>query len=65
MSKNLYGGSIPPKCEYCENGKSVSGEEIILCIRKGVMQPDSCCKKFKYNPLKRKTEVKRLQSDFS
>ena len=39
------------------------GKEV-LCRRMGVMQPDSFCKKFRYDPLKRKPQTVKIQSNF-
>ena len=65
MKKKLYGANVAPKCIYCETGINTNNGKEVLCRRMGVMQPDSCCKKFRYDPFKRKPEVIKLQSDFS
>lgn len=53
LSNKLFGKSIDKICEYCVNGsKSDNGK--ILCIKLGVVNPDYSCKKFNYDPLKRK-----------
>ena len=51
--KNLFKKNIPPSCEYCEIGKQISNDSVI-CIKFGVTHFKNNCKKFKYNPLKRK-----------
>jgi len=53
MSYKLFGKSIDPKCEYCAHGKPTAGKSMVLCRRKGVIQPDFSCRNFKYDPLKR------------
>lgn len=63
MKKTLYGGEVSPRCSYCEHGNSIGTE--ILCKKMGVMQPDSCCKKFRYDPLKRVPRTAVIQKDFS
>ncbi len=65
MSKNIYGGDIAPKCEYCEKGRQIEGDNAVLCRYKGIMRSDSHCGKFKYSPLKRKPETIKIQADFS
>ncbi len=47
---------IPPSCSYCIYGRLSPDGESILCIQHGVMLPTSSCRKFKYNPLKRKPQ---------
>ena len=65
MKKKLFSGEISPKCIYCATGITTNDGKEVLCRRMGVMQPDSCCKKFSYDPLKRKPAAIRLQQDFS
>ena len=51
-------GSIEPKCEYCKIGKISADNNKVLCPKKGVMNKDFFCKKFRYDPLKRVPEEK-------
>ncbi len=53
MVNKLFGNNIEPACEYCCNG-SKSENGMILCVKLGVVSPSFCCKKFDYDPLKRK-----------
>lgn len=48
----LFTKKIEPRCEYCERGTLLS-EHKILCVKKGITKPQDCCKKFRYDPLKR------------
>ena len=65
MKKSLFDKEISPKCEYCQTGIPTGDGKEILCRRMGVMQSDSCCGKFKYDPLKRKPKVITVNSDYS
>lgn len=65
MKKSIFSGDISPKCIYCETGVVSADGKTVLCTKKGVMQPDSYCRKFRYDPLKRTPETVRLMSDFS
>ena len=65
MKKKLSGKNISPKCIYCETGIVTDDGKMILCKRKGVMHPDSFCRKFRYDPLKRVPDTVKLQSGFS
>lgn len=62
--KKLFGENISPKCVYCETGIKTNNGKEILCRRMGVMQPDSFCKKFRYDPLKRQPDILKIQSGF-
>ena len=48
----LFEKSIEPRCAYCAHGRSLDQEQIV-CPRKGVMDPGSHCRSFRYDPLKR------------
>ena len=54
--KKYFKKDIPPSCEYCEIGKRISNDTVI-CIKFGVTNFKNHCKKFKYNPLKRKPKT--------
>ncbi len=55
----------PKKCANCAFGSTVEGDTEVLCSRNGVMQPDDCCSKYTYDPLKRKPQRQTLGSDYS
>ncbi len=40
-------------CAICQFGSKAADSDLILCVKKGVLQPDYKCKAFKYDPLKR------------
>ena len=72
MKKKLLGSNIEPKCRYCRFGTRVVESDTVLCPKKGVMDKNEYCKKFRYDALKRKpqtqapTEVLTFtESDFS
>ncbi len=52
MSRKIINAK-EPKCEYCQRGKMSADGNSILCPKKGVMNKDFSCKKFRYDPLKR------------
>lgn len=45
-----------PACKYCAIGRTAPTGAEILCVKRGIMCPDSSCKHFKYDPLKREPE---------
>ena len=53
MRQELYNKKIEPACKYCAVGQNSCDGETVLCTKKGVMQPDSHCRAFRYDPLKR------------
>lgn len=40
-------------CAICAHGKKAADSDMILCYKKGVLQPDYKCRSFKYDPLRR------------
>ena len=55
----------PACCAYCAFGNTVEGDKDVLCVRNGVMQPNDCCGKYIYDPLKRKPLRQTISSDYS
>ena len=58
MKQTLYSKDVPAACTYCAVGKATEDGQHILCVRKGVMQPDSSCSHFQYDPLRRVPKTK-------
>lgn len=45
--------AITPKCEYCAHARPSPDGETVLCAKKGVVAKDGCCRRYKYDILKR------------
>ena len=61
----LFGKKIEPNGIYCQHGKAAPGEQMVLCIKKGVVSPYYSCKKFLYDPLKREPRPRPPKPRFS
>jgi len=48
----LFRKKIDWACAYCIHGTKAD-EDLILCTKKGMKEPDDSCRKFKYDPIKR------------
>lgn len=59
----LFRKKIEGCCEYCKYAGQVSEEEM-LCKLKGFVSPDDRCRRFRYDPLKRKP-VRPPAKDFT
>lgn len=57
MGRKLYGKGIIPACAYCMKGTAASDNKNILCLKKGIVNPDYSCRRFKYDPLKRVPKI--------
>ncbi len=53
---------ITKKCALCEIGRLSPDGKTVLCVNRGVMQPDDCCRKFRYDPLKREPIMPKMTS---
>ncbi|MDY6017407.1 MAG: hypothetical protein ACI4I3_01130 [Acutalibacteraceae bacterium] len=53
-SKLLEKKKYPPVCEYCKNGRLSPDEKSVLCVKKGLVPTDGKCRKYSYDPLKRR-----------
>ena len=45
-------------CAFCENAASLYDDTVMLCSDKGVVDCRYHCRKFSYDPLKRKVKLK-------
>lgn len=62
----ILGKNHKPACGYCRHGRLSPDKDSVLCVKKGIMQPDSSCFSFKYDPLKRRPGRKPvINTDFS
>lgn len=54
MKKNIIDSKeVPQICAICSFGTELADGSGILCKKTGIRKPDSTCKKFEYDPLKR------------
>ncbi len=48
----LFRKKQPRFCCYCAHGTNIADEQI-LCVKKGIRDPEDSCRKFYYDPCKR------------
>ena len=53
-----------PMCLFCEKAHKIEGSCMVMCEKKGAVDEEYCCKKFKYNLLAR-IPKRRASIDFS
>lgn len=44
---------MPHVCRYCDKSTLLTRADKVLCRKKGIVNVDGECKKFRYDPLKR------------
>ena len=47
-------------CALCESGHKIESGEYCICNKKGVVSPDFCCRKFRFDPLKIEVSVPKI-----
>ncbi len=40
-------------CRLCEHGRLSADKTAVVCMKKGIVDPDGKCRKYVYDPLKR------------
>lgn len=53
-SKLLEKNKYPAVCENCKHGRLSPDEESVLCVKKGLVAPYDKCRRYSYDPLKRR-----------
>lgn len=64
MKKLFNKKSISASCSYCAHGKLSPNGENVLCLKKGLVDKESACRKYKYDPLKRQPRRPRELEQF-
>lgn len=60
----LFRKKITRSCLYCAHGAKIGDGDQVVCVKKGVVDADGGCHRFRYDPLKR-TPPRRKAIDFS
>ncbi len=59
FNKNAY----EAVCRNCKNGRLNPEGESVLCVKKGIVDPDGKCRRYSYDPLKRVPRRKLVVSE--
>ena len=65
FKKSLFRKDIPPRCAWCQHGRTKQDGSVVFCPRKGVVSPLGSCRKFVYAPTKREPLRQQKLPDFS
>ncbi|MCQ2452415.1 MAG: immunoglobulin kappa light chain variable domain-containing protein [Oscillospiraceae bacterium] len=52
----LFNKHMEPRCEYCRHGEAISEGESIVCLHVGISSPSDSCRRFVYDPTRRRPE---------
>lgn len=62
---SVFNKKLAHACKYCRYATSLNFTDEVICKKKGISDPNGCCRHYKYDPLKRQPERIILKSDFS
>ncbi len=51
--KKRYDAEMERFCKFCAYGSTLSDPDRMLCQKKGIVEAGGCCRRFRYDPLKR------------
>ncbi|HEX2937348.1 MAG TPA: hypothetical protein VHO66_00315 [Ruminiclostridium sp.] len=51
--KSLFSNKDDGSCAICAHGRAANDGIKILCQKKGIVDASFCCRRYKYDPLKR------------
>ncbi len=51
--KKRYDAEIERFCKFCAHGSTLSDPDRMLCQKNGIVDAGGCCRRFRYDPLKR------------
>lgn len=54
MKKKKTDVEISRVCAFCEKSDPLCDEQFVLCHKNGIVKADFACRKFSYDPLRRK-----------
>lgn len=65
MSDKLLGKNVRKSCAWCVHGVKSEYSDEVFCIKNGVTLINDYCRKYKYDPLKRIPDRKKIAGKFS
>ena len=60
MKTVFFSKSIEPSCSYCRFGQLCRGTDTVVCEKRGLSSADENCRRFRYDPIKRKPKKIRV-----
>lgn len=64
MSNKHFNKELPHCCEYCVHGNNSEFSGEVICIKRGVTDAKDCCRKYKYDPLKREPARQKISDNY-
>lgn len=65
MAKSMFDKTLPKRCEYCVFGTKSDFSDDVLCKKYGITHFSDSCRKYKYDPLKRKPKSAKPSDNYN
>ncbi len=65
MKNKLFNKKIPRACKYCINSREFESANEVLCSKRGVVEQNDSCGKYRYDATKRTPNKAVLPGDYS
>ncbi len=63
--KKMFNKDIQKKCEYCIHASPLGKNSEMVCLKRGIVNSDDLCRKYKYDPLKREPKKQLISDNYS
>ena len=65
LANAFFNKNTKKACLWCEFGRTTQYSDDVFCTFKGVKNGFDCCRKYKYDPLKRRPESSTPSDNYS
>ncbi len=65
MSGKMFDKNLKKSCAWCIHGRKSDYTDEVFCKKRGVTSSFDCCRKYKYDPLKRIPDSAGIGKDYS
>jgi hypothetical protein len=65
MPKKVFNKNLEKRCGYCLFGRKSEFSNEVMCLKRGITDVNDCCRRFKYDPLKREPQRVKIDKDFT
>ena len=64
MSEKLFNSDIKKSCFWCIHGRKSEYTDEVFCLKRGITSGSDCCRRYKYDPLKRVPDKQSINKDY-
>ena len=64
MKAKLFKKDIPRLCRHCLHSREFDSATEVICAKRGIVEKNDCCRKYRYDVTKRVPQKTVLASDY-